>query len=514
MTITTEYIAIFRRSDAFCDSVSSFLKLLQVDSNIEIRSGDIHFKKLLHCHLKISAGEIAVKKQRYFQIAIIWNGDPDTTPDQLIDYQALCRSIRSATTQAGGEIEILWDDVSFYFARSAYPLIYEIENLMRKLIANFMHVHIGSDWPDQALPDTVHDAVRKNRRAADLVATQEMPEGRNKAKTSDYLHVLHRLDFIELGEFLFRPYSNITIQELYNKIQTAKSEETILALKTTIPQSNWTRYFSGLVDCSDTYLKSRWSRMYNIRCNIAHNTFVSKGDIEEIRKLISEVKPKLIDAIAKLSKITIPDSEFELVAENAAQSLNAALGEFIEQWKQLEGALEALLAKGGKQANTDKYSFANIASLSVFDSQDMADYRMLRDFRNRAVHHGAALSLEEIRASIDKTKNLLNLMKDGSLIIEIDLTDIDANTAEKSINLRVNKECTFQELLDEIYYRKMSDVVPAYTYGIRWTLLNQETNSPLQKRGAQAQRPISKLGISSKTRLRIVILPTETQRSK
>ena len=65
MAITVEYLAIFRRTDSFCSSVASFTRLLQVDSEIRVTNGDIHFQGERTCGFQISSGEVTGKKQRY-----------------------------------------------------------------------------------------------------------------------------------------------------------------------------------------------------------------------------------------------------------------------------------------------------------------------------------------------------------------------------------------------------------------------------------------------------------------
>src|SRR5262245_42659099 len=61
MAITVEYLAIFRRTDSFCNSVASFTRLLQVDSEIRVTGGEIHFQGERACAFQISSGEVTGK---------------------------------------------------------------------------------------------------------------------------------------------------------------------------------------------------------------------------------------------------------------------------------------------------------------------------------------------------------------------------------------------------------------------------------------------------------------------
>jgi hypothetical protein len=160
MKVTIEYLVIFRRSDTFCDSAESFTRLLQVDSKVRIAIGGILYDGQRACDFRLSDGEVARKKQRYFHLHFTWDGDPDADTELLERFHSLLRAVRRAVRQAEGETETLWDDLSAHYARKAYPQIHEIENLMRRLIANFMLVTVGREWADETLPKAVEDAVK------------------------------------------------------------------------------------------------------------------------------------------------------------------------------------------------------------------------------------------------------------------------------------------------------------------------------------------------------------------
>jgi hypothetical protein len=137
------------------------------------------------------------------------------------------------------------------------------------------------------------------------------------------------VDFIHLGALLFDPYSKGTSQELFAKLKDAKNPDDVKALQEFVPKSNWKRYFAKLVAWEDGQLKGRWEKLYLLRCKVAHNALMTGEDLEEIETLVGEVKPKLQEAIAKMSNVTVPPEEVERVAESAARTVNAAVGEFI-----------------------------------------------------------------------------------------------------------------------------------------------------------------------------------------
>ncbi|MBX3451463.1 MAG: hypothetical protein KF777_17985 [Planctomycetaceae bacterium] len=394
MPITIEYLAIFPRNDSFCDSATSFARLLQVDSKIKISSGEVKYDGQQACKFQLSDGEVPTKKQRYFHLHFTWDGDPDTDTDSLNRFNSLLKALRGAVRNAGGETETLWDDLSAHYARKAYPKIHEIENLMRRLIANFMLVTVGREWATETLPKAVEEAFKNSKR-------------------KDYLNVLDTVDFIHLGEFLFTAYSKKTPQDLYARLKDVKTEDDAKALQEFIPESNWKRYFGKLVTCEDGYLKTRWEKLYDLRCKVAHNALMTKSDLDGIEKLIGEVKPNLEQAIGKLSKVKVPAEEAEAVAENAARRVNATIGEFITCWQQLESELGNRLAMKGKPKKIIS-SGDDLVRFGVMDRSRIDQYNEVRRFRNGIVHGPSSeIPIDSIKTALYKLKDLLSVVESG-----------------------------------------------------------------------------------------------------
>ncbi|HEY7309221.1 MAG TPA: hypothetical protein VH643_07700 [Gemmataceae bacterium] len=422
MAITVEYLAIFRRTDSFCNSVASFTRLLQVDSEIRVAGGDIHFQGERACGFQISSGEVTGKKQRYFHLHFTWDGAPDTHHESLERFLALLKKVRGTLMQAEGEVETLRNDLSSHYARKAYPLIHEIENLMRRLIANFMLVTVGREWVKETLPKAVEDAVKASKR---------------KEGDKDYLNVLHTVDFIHLGALLFDPYSKGTPQELFAKLKDAKTADDVKVLQEFVPESNWKRYFAKLVAWEDGQLKSRWEKLYLLRCKVAHNALMTGDDLEEIEKLVGEVKPKLQEAIAKLSKVTVPPEEVELVAESAARTVNATVGEFITCWQQLEAAIANRMEARGKPKRLI-HPAQELVRQGILDPSRMERYDEVRQVRNSIVHGPATeVPVDTIQHYVCVIGDLLACVEAGSYIeylrelSKADLwTEIDSRVAD------------------------------------------------------------------------------------
>src|SRR6185503_11261905 len=109
---------------------------------------------------EVRTNKISDKEQRFFHIRVTFAGDET----EIEEYTKLLKSIRGLVHRSGGQPETLWDDVSLYYASKAYPLIHDIENLMRKLIAFFMLTTIGKEWVIETSPGVVKEAIEKSKR--------------------------------------------------------------------------------------------------------------------------------------------------------------------------------------------------------------------------------------------------------------------------------------------------------------------------------------------------------------
>ncbi len=280
LNLITEYLVIVDKeaSEAFyhlCDSVDGFNKLLASDPDISIRGNQISYKNTRAVY-RVKTSKVSGKQQRFFHVKISYDGDEK----DMDEYVKLLRSIRGIIHRAGVQPETLWDDVSLYYSEKSYPLIHRVENLMRKLITYFMLTNIGKEWVTQTSPSVVMDAIDKSKR-------------------KQYLDILHQIDFIHLGDFLFKPYQVKDTKELYLMISQAQSLDDLQLdeLKSFEAKSNWEKYFSKIVDCTDEYLDKRWKELYDLRCSVAHNALLNKDEHERVCRLVSEIEIPLQKAI-------------------------------------------------------------------------------------------------------------------------------------------------------------------------------------------------------------------------
>ncbi|MET3196933.1 HEPN domain-containing protein [Bacillus sp. OAE603] len=366
--LKVEYLVIVDTSNSFCANEKAFNNLLRTNSDITLQNGKLKYKNL-EVDYKVQTKKLETQgartdNKRFFHIHLLCNG-----VSNINVFEDLLRVVRELLYKASDAPQILWDDVSFYYSRRAYPIIHEIENLMRKLITKFMLTNVGLGWTKDNIPEEVKNSVRSSK----------------KEETADYLY---KTDFIQLANFLFKEYSPLTVNSLMGKLKKATDlkELSIDELKDFVPKSNWEKYFSDLVECEAEYLNKRWKRLYDLRNQIAHNNILSKKEYEEIVRIVDEIKEKLEKAIKSLDKIHISNSDKEVVAENIASGTNDAFYEFINEYKALETTVYTLSKAHGSTSRIFSKNAKQLVELGIIDETIYREINNLRSVRNIIVH--------------------------------------------------------------------------------------------------------------------------------
>ncbi|WP_200985833.1 HEPN domain-containing protein [Pseudomonas cichorii] len=316
-SLKVEYLAIINSKEGFCNTTSSFNNLIQSYGSVDIKNKYIIFDGVRYDY-DVQRGEIQNNSHIFYHVRLGCHSDRDVSP-----FLSLLKSIRTILAKVSEKpVEVLWDDVSSSLSYSAYPVIHEIENMMRKLITKFMLTKIGLGWTKEAVPKEVSESIRTKKSSA----------GNN---------YLFETDFIQLSDFLFRPYSTANSSKLLEKLRSAlsASDVNIEELKELVPTSNWERYFQPIVSCKSEYLQTRWARLYDLRCLVAHNNFIGHEDFETILKISGEVREKLSEALNKLDSIHMSAEQKEEVAENIATTVNSTHAELIGIWISIQQLL-------------------------------------------------------------------------------------------------------------------------------------------------------------------------------
>jgi hypothetical protein len=124
----------------------------------------------------------------------------------------------------------------------------------------------------------------------------------------------------------------------------------------------------------------------------------------------------LQEAIAKLSKVTVPPEEVELVAESAARTVNAAVGEFIACWQELEAAVASRMEARGKPRRLI-HPARELVRQGILDPSRMERYDEVRQVRNSIVHGPATeVPLDTIQHYVCVIRDLLACVEAGSYV--------------------------------------------------------------------------------------------------
>lgn len=196
-------------------------------------------------------------------------------------------------------LRILTDEFSQNISRQIYPLLNELENLLRRYIVRFFLTKIGLNWFDiiasQKSQDKRKVRVRNEKLFNQLIDTD-----------------VELVDFDELGEIIYQQRTAFSkTEEIIRNIENASCLD---ELKNSI-QGNYAKYFKKYFERQQ--FESKWKRCYEIRNKVAHNYLFTKEDLDDSLNLIEELKKIINDADSEIDKAIFSISEKEaLIAKS------------------------------------------------------------------------------------------------------------------------------------------------------------------------------------------------------
>lgn len=296
----TEILLLVPDDESFCSSKKAFIDFLKVDSLIGISGQRISYrrapksKELVSARFRVETDKVKSQQERYFLLTLECKEEA-----RVDEFNELCdriRAIGERLSPGQTSINTIWDDVGRLYAEKSYPLINEVENLLRRLIAKFMLITVGINWSK----DTIHpDLFKKIEKFDD-------PE--------PYINDLYKLDFIHLKQVLFEKKRDISLDELDRLLsRTNFNDEDKEKIQKYIPRSNWEKYFSALIEEPENSLEKKWEILYKLRNKVAHNRHVKRNEFEQIKGLTSQMKEILAKASAKVVEIDLNAEDRELI---------------------------------------------------------------------------------------------------------------------------------------------------------------------------------------------------------
>lgn len=201
-------------------------------------------------------------------------------------------------------IRILTDDISTEISNKIYPLINELENILRRYLAKFFTQKVGLDWWKQAVPDKVIEKTKLR---------QENETVFSKVVETD----MTLIDFNDLGEIIYKHKLGFNKPEnLTDKILSINSEEELQKLKQDL-DGNYNRFFKQ--HFKDFNFDKKWKQLFQLRNKVAHNNLFIQPDLELANELHKEIKNIVLQAENKIDdfRFTVEEQEAMIKTSNA-----------------------------------------------------------------------------------------------------------------------------------------------------------------------------------------------------
>ena len=172
---------------------------------------------------------------------------------------------------------VLVDKVSEEIAYQIYPLIYQVENLLRAYLVKYMTRREGTKWLDKISKNVKHmDQKVEKRKNNEIVFGKHID---NK---------IYLFDFGDLGEIIYTHSSGfITKEDIISKVsELAETPEAIKKLKEEV-QSNYQKFFKA--SFKDKQFQQKWEDLEKIRHKVAHNNLFTHDDLTKGKSLSEEL---------------------------------------------------------------------------------------------------------------------------------------------------------------------------------------------------------------------------------
>jgi len=184
------------KNDFRYETVGAFKSYLKHKSSIRFSTNKLQFDDL-EVEYIIQNGKVESSNDTFFHLIL---SSHTCDSDNMIDEFSNLLKIIELEINKIGKIQVLWNDISLYYSKLAYPLLYNVENLMRKLITKFMITKIGVSWTKDRMPNDVLLSIKSN----EMDKTQ-----------------LYNYDFIQLSNFLFSEQYPNHKENLIKKVKAA-----------------------------------------------------------------------------------------------------------------------------------------------------------------------------------------------------------------------------------------------------------------------------------------------------
>ncbi|MBH8563797.1 hypothetical protein I8748_16640 [Nostoc sp. CENA67] len=232
--------------------------------------------------------------------------------------------------------QILIDDISNKIAHLIYPLINNIETLLRRYLVKFFITKIGTDWWSIAVS-------KENRDKANSKKNNEVVFSKMVVTN------VTLLNFDQLGKIIYSQSSIFTkIEDVISKVKAATDLE---SLKEELLEGNYAKYFKDTFEQND--FQNKWEQLTHIRNKVAHNNYFVQKDLDLANDLCKKLKQIINDADSSIDALTlsIADKEAVIKAIDLANDL-AKIEKEEKQLEQQEGRINEELEDSSLKAES------------------------------------------------------------------------------------------------------------------------------------------------------------------
>lgn len=151
-----EYIFI-KPADEYLTSKDMFRNFLSSNMRVTFKIDNALNEEILmfdnkELDYRLECLEAEQSKELFFHFVVEIKEDEEKDVSVLEDFDKLIKIINE---KCGNQflINTLWNDVSMYYGKKLYPIISNVENMLRKIIYLFMIKTVGSKWLDIGAPE-------------------------------------------------------------------------------------------------------------------------------------------------------------------------------------------------------------------------------------------------------------------------------------------------------------------------------------------------------------------------
>lgn len=299
----TEFLICIDSTKNIATTQDGFLHLLQSNPEIDIdlSKRQIGFHKQVFSY-KLQDNKVGDKNIVFHFTIFCVDVAPFSLDNEVVSqYMKLLTQIVQVVKSQTDSLQVLWNDINYQCSQLAYPKIYEIENLFRKLITKYMLVNVGLDWENVYAPKDV-------AKVADSEKGQKREGG-----------LLYKLDFVQITNLLFGKKAKKEglmehLNKLIVKINDPSNNEELRVIKARdiedyVPKTLWDRFLGKIISLDEKKLEKEWKELYQLRNKIAHNTIFTPKDLKRVEVLIGDLKPSIEQVIEKLDDIKLTEAD-------------------------------------------------------------------------------------------------------------------------------------------------------------------------------------------------------------